>query len=78
MLWQMRLAHAGEKALYSFAHKVVLKDVFMKLDFCNHCVPGKQTCAKFGTSIHRTKDILDCVHTDVCGPSKTASIGGRH
>jgi len=33
---------------------------------------------KFGTAIHRTKGILDYVHTDVCGPSKNASLGGKH
>jgi len=33
---------------------------------------------KFGTAIHNTKGILDYVHSDVWGPAKTLSIGGRH
>ncbi|CAL8989939.1 unnamed protein product, partial [Prunus brigantina] len=49
-----------------------------KLEFCEHCVLGKQTRVKFGTAIHHTKGILDYVHTDVWGPSKNASWGGSH
>ena len=33
---------------------------------------------KFGTTIHRTKRILDYVHTDIWGPSKNSSLGGNY
>ena len=33
---------------------------------------------KFGTVTHCTEGILDYVHTDVWGSTKTASIGGNH
>ncbi|GMP75251.1 hypothetical protein CsSME_00032410 [Camellia sinensis var. sinensis] len=67
-LWHMRLGHVG-----------LLKGAKTgKLEFCEHCVLGKQTRIKFGTAIHRTKGILDYVHTDVWGPSKIASLGGKH
>ncbi|GMP51093.1 hypothetical protein CsSME_00017460 [Camellia sinensis var. sinensis] len=67
-LWHMRLGHVG-----------LLKGAKTgKLEFCKHCVLGKQTRIKFGTAIHRTKGILDYVHTDVWGPSKNASLGGKH
>ena len=33
---------------------------------------------KFGIAIHNTEGILDYVHTDVWGPSKTSSLGGKH
>jgi len=33
-----------------------------KLEFCEHCVLGKQRRVKFGTTIHNTKGILDYVH----------------
>ena len=33
---------------------------------------------KFGTAIHNTKGILDYVHSDVWGPSRTISIGDMH
>ncbi|GJT56454.1 retrovirus-related pol polyprotein from transposon TNT 1-94 [Tanacetum coccineum] len=49
-----------------------------KLDLCEHCINGKTTRVKFRTAIHKTQGILDYVHSDVWGPSKTRSLGGRH
>jgi len=48
------------------------------LEFCLHCVLGKKTKVKSGTVIHHTKEILNYVHTDVWGPSKSASLGGKY
>ncbi|KAH9751460.1 hypothetical protein KPL71_014309 [Citrus sinensis] len=39
---------------------------------------GKKTRVKFGTANHNTREILEYVHSDVWGPTKTASIGGSH
>ncbi|KAH9656605.1 hypothetical protein KPL70_022746 [Citrus sinensis] len=41
-----------------------------------HCVVGKKTSVEFDTANHDTREILEYVHSDVCGPTKTASIGG--
>nr|GEY78174.1 Gag_pre-integrs domain-containing protein [Tanacetum cinerariifolium] len=49
-----------------------------KLDLYEHCINRKMTKVKFGTTIHKTQGILDYVHFDVWGPSKTRSLGGRH
>ena len=79
MLWHMRLGHAGEKSLQTLATQGLLKGAkICKLEFCEQCVLGKQTRVKFGTAIHNTEGILDYIHTDVWGPTKTASLGGRH
>ncbi|XP_028126308.1 uncharacterized protein LOC114323049 [Camellia sinensis] len=65
-LWHMHLGHVGEKALQGLVKQGLLKGAKTgKLEFCEHCVLGKQTRIKFGTAIHRTKGILDYVHTDV-------------
>ncbi|KAH9771353.1 Integrase catalytic domain-containing protein [Citrus sinensis] len=78
-LWHMRLGHAGKKALQTLAKQGLLKGTnSCKLEFCEHCVLGKQTRVKFGSAIHDTKGILDYVHSDVWGPTKTASLGGMH
>jgi len=37
---------------------------------------GRQRRVAFSTSQHKTKDLLDLIHTDVWGPSPVASIGG--
>ncbi|CAL8989595.1 unnamed protein product, partial [Prunus brigantina] len=67
------------KALQGLVKQGLLKGAkACKLEFCEHCVLGKQTRVKFGTAIHHTKGILDYVHTDVWGPSKNASWGGSH
>ena len=78
-LWHMRLGHAGEKSLQMLAMQGLLKGAkTYKLDFCEKCVLGKQKRVKFGTAIHNTEGILDYIHTDVWGPTKTASLGGKH
>ena len=78
-LWHMRLGHAGEKSLQTLAMQGLLKGAkTCKLDFCEQCVMGKQKRVKFSTAIHNTEGILDYIHTDVWGPTKTASLGGKH
>ena len=78
-LWHMRLGHAGEKSLQTLAMQGLLKGAkTCKLDFCEQCVLGKQKRVKFGTAIHNIEGILDYIHTYVWGPTKTASLGGKH
>ena len=78
-LWHMRLGHAGEKSLQKLAMQGLLKGAnTCKLDFCEQCVMGKKTRLKFGTTIHNTEGILDYIHTDVWGPTRTASLRGKH
>ena len=75
----MRLGHVGEKSLQILAKHGLLKGIkTCKLDFCEHCVLGKQRRVWYGTAIHNTKGIWDYVHSNVWGPTKTPSIGGRH
>ncbi|KAE8686610.1 Detected protein of unknown function [Hibiscus syriacus] len=78
-LWHMRLGHVGEKSLKLLIDQGLLKGArACKLAFCEHCIKGKKTRVKFRTSIHDTRGILDYVHSDVWGPSKTTSLGGTH
>ena len=78
-LWHRRLGHAGKKALLILVKRGLLKGAkTCKLEFCEHCVMGKQRKVKFGTAIYSTEGILDYVHLDVWGPTKSASMGGIH
>ena len=78
-LWHYRLRHTGEKSLQALCKQGLLKGAKSgKIEFCEHCVLDKETNVKFGTAIYQTRGILDYVHTDVWGPTKTASLGGRH
>ena len=64
------------KSLCFLAKQRLLKGTkACKIEFCEHCVLGKQQRVKFGIAIHNTKGILDYVHSDVWGPAKTPSIG---
>ena len=77
-LWHKRLSHISEKGLDCLAKKSLLpglKDA--KLDMCNHCVVGKQRRVAFKQhSSSRKEEVLELVHSDVCGPLKVKSIGG--
>ncbi|XP_020243484.1 uncharacterized protein LOC109821732 [Asparagus officinalis] len=78
-LWHYRLGHIGKKSLQTLCKHGLLKEAKSgKVEFYKHCVLGKKTKVKFGTTIHRTRDILDYVHTNIWGPTNTASLGGRH
>jgi len=65
-LWNMRFGHAGQESMQALTKQGLLNGAkTCKLEFCEHCVLGKKIKMKFGTAIHRTKRILDYVHTDV-------------
>lgn len=46
------------------------------MDFCKHCVYGKAHRVQFKSSKHRSRCILDYVHTDVWDPTIVISKGG--
>ena len=50
-----------------------------QINFCELCVKGKMTKTKFGISKEkRTRQKLQLIHSDVCGPMQTSSYGGKH
>ena len=49
-----------------------------KIKLCEHCVVGKKTRVKFSTANHNTREILEYVHNNVWGPTKTTSISESH
>jgi len=77
-LWHMCLGHMSEKGMHLLSKQGSLgKQGISKLEFCKHCVFGKQKKVSFSTATHRTKGILDYIHSDLWGPSKVASYGGH-
>ncbi|KAJ4721123.1 Retrovirus-related Pol polyprotein from transposon TNT 1-94 [Melia azedarach] len=77
-LWHRRLGHMSEKGLIVLAKKNLLSGMKNEsLNKCIHCLAGKQTRATFKTSPpSRKSGILELVHSDVCGPMKTKTLGG--
>ncbi|XP_071704885.1 uncharacterized mitochondrial protein AtMg00300-like [Rutidosis leptorrhynchoides] len=73
-LWHMRLGHMSERGMMELSKRGLLCGQNIgKLEFCEHCVFGKQSRIKFGTAVHRTKGTLDYIHTDLLGPSPVPS-----
>nr|GEX69890.1 retrovirus-related Pol polyprotein from transposon TNT 1-94 [Tanacetum cinerariifolium] len=75
-LWHYRLGHMGEKGMKNLAKKGLIK-VSFNLEFCEHCVFGKHKKVSFSHGIHRTRDALDYIHSDLWGPSHVTSRGGK-
>ena len=48
-----------------------------KLDFCEHCVLGKKKKVSFSIAKHCTQGILDYIHSNLWGPSRVLSFGGK-
>ena len=77
-LWHKRLSHISEKGLKILTKKNHLLDLkSTPLKQCPHCLVGKHTRVTFKSSQYSRKpNILELVHSDVCGPMKTKSLGG--
>jgi len=75
-LWHMRLGHMSERGLHVLSKQDLLcGQKIGKFDFYEHCVFGKQHRVSFGTGVHKTKDTLDYIYSDVWGPSQVALKG---
>jgi hypothetical protein len=44
--------------------------------FCESCIEGKMTQETLSAKGYRTKDLLELVHTNVCGPISTSAREG--
>lgn len=76
-LWHMRLGHMSQKGLEVLSKRDLLGSIKVsKLEFCEDCVFGKQHRLSFSTGVHKTRGLLDYIHSDVWGPSRVPSKGG--
>ncbi|KAH0645930.1 hypothetical protein KY284_033814 [Solanum tuberosum] len=67
-LWHMHLGHAGGKSLKTLSDQGVLKGVkTCNLEFCEHCVKGKQTRAMIETQSGKK---IKCLRTNNGGEYK--------
>ncbi|RDX88618.1 hypothetical protein CR513_29764, partial [Mucuna pruriens] len=77
-LWHRRLSHISEKGLTCLAKKDMLPGLKnAELEKCSHCMAGKQTRVSFKKHHPlRKSELLELVHSDVCGPLKVKSFSG--
>jgi hypothetical protein len=77
-IWHRRYAHLNYQAL-PFLEKMV--EGIPKLQYthegiCKGCALGKNVKKPFSSRNNRSKEILDLMHSDVCGPMPIKSLGG--
>jgi hypothetical protein len=77
-LWNRILAHIHYRALPSLGTMVKgLPEIQIQHEgVCKGFSLGKNVKGSFPSSDNRTKEILDLIHSDVCGPMTVASLNG--
>lgn len=78
-LWHKRLGHLHHGALS------VLKDMVQgllnfkveKKGVCKGCTLRKHVKVTFPSNEHRSREILELIHLDVCGPMSSAFLSGN-
>ncbi|KAJ9553525.1 hypothetical protein OSB04_017570 [Centaurea solstitialis] len=76
-LWHCRLGHINKKRV-----ELLLKGGFLgtfnykPFDNCESCLSGKMTKQPFNKENVRATDLLEIIHTDVCGPFSHVARGG--
>lgn len=78
--WHRRLGHINYSDLCKMRDGIVdgvkFADGETSLRNCEACQKGKQSRQPFKSSGTKSSDILELVHSDLCGPMENASIGG--
>ena len=49
---------------------------YESFDACEPCLMGKMTKTLFSGTMKRATDLLEIIHTDVCGPMSVEARGG--
>src|SRR5215216_791313 len=76
-MWHCRLGHIGVKRMKKLHSNGLLESLdFESLERCDACLMGKMTKTPFSRIMERATDLLEIIHTDVCGPMSVASRGG--
>ncbi|RDX79127.1 hypothetical protein CR513_40483, partial [Mucuna pruriens] len=77
-LWHQSLSHITKKGLNCLAKKDMLPGLKnIELEKCSHCMVGKQIRISFRKHPPlRKSELLELVHSDVCGPLKVKTFSG--
>ena len=76
-LWHCRLGHIGVKRMKKLHTDGLLEPLdYESLGTCEPCLMGKMTKTPFSGTMERATDLLEIIHTDVCGPMNIEARGG--
>lgn len=79
MKWHWRYGHLNFGSMRELVNKQLVHGVNFSIPAevqCSICMKGKCTQKPFHTSETRADEVLEIIHTDVCGPMNKSSIGG--
>ena len=76
-LWHKRLSHISKRRIERLVSDEILDSLdFADFEICTNCIKEKQTnIRRFGAN--RATDVLQLIHTDICGPFPTVSWNGQ-
>ena len=81
LLWHLCFGHLHYGGLKELAKKGMvhgLPDMDYTKQFCEGCVIGKQARNSFPKRAeYRARNLLELIHTDICGPITPSSFGGK-
>ncbi|KAL0551495.1 hypothetical protein IC582_010583 [Cucumis melo] len=77
-LWHKRLGHISKERIKRLIKNEILPDLdFTDLGICVDCIKGKQTKHTVNKEATRSSQLLEIIHTDICGPFDVPSFGGE-
>jgi hypothetical protein len=76
-LWHLRLGHINPNRIQRLIKDGLLEPLDLEsLLVCESCLEGKMTKRPFTTKGYRANNVLELIHTDVCGPMNVQARGG--
>ena len=77
-LWHKRLGHISKERIERLVKNEILPDLdFTDLEICVECIKGKHTKHTLKKAATRSSQLLEIIHTDICGPFDVPSLGGE-
>ena len=77
MLWHKHMGHISKQRIERLITQGILDSLDMSdFDICVDCIKGKMTNKRM-TGANRCSNVLELIHTDICGPFPTASWNGH-
>ena len=73
----MRLGHINLNRINRLVKDGILDNLVLEpMPVCESCIEGKMTKRPFPPKGNRSSELLELVHTDVCGPINIRAHGG--
>ena len=78
-LWHCRLGHIGVRRMKKLHADGLLESLdYESFDACKPCLMVKMTKTPFSGTMERATDLLEIIHTDICGPMSVEARGRYH